>query len=574
MHVVATAGHVDHGKSSLVRALTGIDPDRFAEEKARGLTIDLGFASTVLPSGDEIAFVDVPGHDRFTKNMLAGVSSVATCVLVVSAVEGWKAQSEEHLRILELFDVRYGLVALTKVDLVDDEWRELVRMDVDDHLAGTFLADAPVVEVDSVSGRGLDDLVRELGAVVANAPESRDVGRPRLWIDRVFAARGAGTVVTGLLTGGSLAVDDPLVIVPGDRAVRVRGLQALHRSVEVVGPGSRVAVNLRGVAHDETRRGDALVRARQWRPTKVFDVSLRVLPSLDHDVTRHGAYALHVGSAELPCLLRLVGSTSIAPGGDGLARVRVAHDTPLLPGDRFVLREHGRAETIGGGEVLDVAPVTRLSRAQPSRSVERVVAERGWVTVDELEALTGIRREPVAGEWVVDPDVRAATEEEIVQAVRDAGPLGLDVARFDDRRRALLATIPSITVDGARARPAGAVAADLSTHPYVHALEAAPFNPPPPDGVDRETLRELVRRGLVVESDGVFFAAAAIDRAARVVAELLAGSPEGIPVPPIRDALQSSRKHVLPLLVHLDSTGITRRRGDLRIGGPRLPSLE
>jgi selenocysteine-specific elongation factor len=574
MHVVATAGHVDHGKSSLVRALTGTDPDRFAEEKARGLTIDLGFASTVLPSGVEIAFVDVPGHDRFTKNMLAGVGSVTTAVLIVSAVEGWKAQSEEHLRILELFGIRHGLLVLTKVDLVDDEWRELVRMDVEEHVAGTFLADAPLVDVDSLSGRGLPELLSALDDVVAAAGDAADRERPRLWIDRAFAAKGAGTVVTGLLTGGSIAVDDQLVIVPRDRPVRVRALQALHRSHEIIGPGSRVAVNLRGIAHDDVTRGDALVRPRQWRPTKVFDVSLRVLASLRHDLTRHGAFAFHVGSGEFSCLLRLIGAASVAPGGDACARIRVATEIPLLPGDRFVLREHGRAETVGGGEVLDVAPVLRVSRARPSRDVGRVVAERGWVTATELEAMTGERRAPDAGEWVIDPAVRSAATDEIRAAVAAAGPLGFDVSGFDERRRALLSTLDDVVVDLGRARVGGAPVDDLTHHPFVAALDAAPFNPPPPDGVDRETLRELVRRRLVIERDGVFFSAAAVDRAARIVAGLLGESPEGIPVPPIRDALQSSRKHVLPLLAQLDATGVTRRRGDLRIGGPRLPSAD
>jgi selenocysteine-specific elongation factor len=415
--------------------------------------------------------------------------------------------------------------------------------------------------------------VSALDAVVASAPQAADAARPRLWIDRVFAAKGAGTVVTGLLTGGAIAVDDQLVIVPGDLPVRVRGLQALHRACDSVGPGSRVAVNLRGIAHDETARGDALVRPRQWRPTKVFDVSLRALASLDHDVTRHGAYALHIGSGEFPCLVRLIGSTSIPPGGDGFARVRLASDVPLLPGDRYVLREHGRAETVGGGEILDIAPVLRLSRARPSRDVDRVVSERGWVTAEELTALTGVRRDPDAGEWVIDPVVRAAAAAEISASVADAGPLGLDVARLDDRRRALLGTIDGVVVDGGRARVAGAPADDLESHPYLAALRAAPFEPPPPDGVDRPALRELIRRGLVVERDGVYFAASAVEQAARIVAGLLAASPEGVPVPEVRDALRSSRKHVIPLLTQLDATGVTRRRGDLRVGGPRLPAL-
>ncbi|MDP9071935.1 MAG: GTP-binding protein, partial [Actinomycetota bacterium] len=213
MHVVATAGHVDHGKSTLVLALTGMDPDRFAEEKARGLTIDLGFAWATLPSGRELAFVDVPGHVRFIKNMLAGAGAVDACLFVVAATEGWKPQSEEHLRILELLGVRHGIVALTKVGLVDEEWRELAHLELADHLAGTFLAGADVVDVDAVAGAGLEALRASLDRLLSVTPTATDRGRPRLWVDRSFAAKGSGTVVTGTLAGGSIAVDDELVLV-------------------------------------------------------------------------------------------------------------------------------------------------------------------------------------------------------------------------------------------------------------------------------------------------------------------------------------------------------------------------
>src|ERR1051325_3420005 len=228
MHVVATAGHVDHGKSTLVQALTGIDPDRFAEEKARGLTIDLGFAWMMLPSGRELAFVDVPGHVRFIKNMLAGVGAVDACLFVVAAPEGWKPQSEEHLRILDLLGVSRGIVALTKAAVVDDEWRELARLEVADAVAGTFLADAPIVAVDAPAGHGLDELRAAPDELVATTPTAPDRGRPRLWVDRSFAAKGAGTVVTGTLAGGVLRIDDELELPAGQR-VRVRALQS-HRS--------------------------------------------------------------------------------------------------------------------------------------------------------------------------------------------------------------------------------------------------------------------------------------------------------------------------------------------------------
>jgi len=577
MYVVATAGHVDHGKSTLVRALTGTDPDRFAEEKERGLTIDLGFAWTTLASGRELAFVDVPGHVRFIKNMLAGVGAVAACLFVVAATEGWKPQSEEHLRILELLGVDRGAVALTKVGLVDDDTRELARLDLSEHLAGTFLADAEVAEVDVPAGIGLEELRNVLDRLLATVTEVGDIGRPRLWVDRVFAAKGSGTVVTGTLAGGSLATDDELVVLPGATRVRVRGLQSLQERHDRVGPGSRVAVNLSGISRSQLARGSVIVRPHQWHVTRTFDASLRVLDSLDHEVSRKGAYQAYVGSGEHPVLLRVLpagapagDSEVVFPGDEGFVRLHLPRALPLMPGDRYVLRESGRGETVGGGEVLDVSPVLTASKARPSRSVERVVAERGWVDADTLERLTGERRPPTVGRWVVAESAAAADLARLAEAVESAGPLGLDAATLDERQRALLAHLDGVTVAGGWVRRAEAVD-PLAGHPFVAALEASLFSPPDPDGVDRGVLRELVRRSMVVERDGLYFAPAAVEAAARHAAALLVSHPDGFTVAQARDALGATRKHVLPLLAILDSTGVTRRRGDLRVGGPRLP---
>ncbi|HUF32112.1 MAG TPA: selenocysteine-specific translation elongation factor [Acidimicrobiales bacterium] len=571
MHVVATAGHVDHGKSTLVLSLTGIDPDRLAEEKARGLTIDLGFAWASLPSGRGVGFVDVPGHVRFLKNMLAGVGVVDACVFVVAATEGWKPQSEEHLRILELLGIDRGLVALTKVGLVDDDHRALARMDVADHVAGTFLAEAEVVEVDAPSGQGVDDLRDALDRLLADTPTALDRGKPRLWIDRSFAARGAGTVVTGTLTGGGLAVDDELVLLPDARPVRVRGLQSHRDAVTSVGPGRRVAVNVVGVGHGDVARGDALVRPAQWHVTSRIDATLAVLASLDHEVSRRGAYVAYLGSGERHVRLRVLGDDAIEPGRSGLVRLHLDTALPLLPGDRYVLRETGRQETVGGGEVLDVDPVLPAAAARPDRSPGRVVAERGWVEATTLERLTGEQVAPTLDRWVVDPAALDAARTRLAAAVVEAGPLGLDIAALGERDRAVLTTLDDVAVDAGRARREEA-ADPLAGHPFVAALEAAPFTPPPPDGIDRGELRELVRRGHVVERDGIWFAPTAVDAAARTVARLLAASPDGVTVAEVRDALATSRRYLLPLLAVLDGSGVTRRRGDLRVGGPRLPN--
>lgn len=570
MRIVATAGHVDHGKSSLVRALTGTDPDRFAEEKRRGLTIDLGFAHTTLPSGEGISFIDVPGHIRFVRNMLAGVGAVDACLFVVAATEGWMPQSEEHLRILDLLGVRHGVIALTKVDLVDDELRELAALDVIDHVAGTFLAAAPMISVAAPAGTGLDDLRSALEALVHETPAAEDRGRPRLWIDRVFTAKGSGTVVTATLTGGSLHSDDHVMV--GDRRepVRIRAIQSLGSIREHVGPGNRVALNLAGVEHKELRRGQAIVMPGQWLPTQTFDASLRVLEHVDHEVSRRGAYLAYIGSGEFPVRLRVLGTQAVAPGQEGLVRLHLAVPVPLLPGDRHVIRESGRAETIGGGEVLDIHPVLPASRARPDHDISRLVRERGWTTVTELELLTGDDHQPTVGTWVVDPEALHAAVTALRVQVTTAGALGLDLAELGERSRALVPTMTDITIDGGRVRLADAED-PLADHPFAEVLRRGRFSPPDATGIGRLELRELVRRGVVVERDGAYFHHNALAEAATLAARLLVDHPEGFTVAQFRDATQSTRKQVLPLVAELDARGVTRRRGDVRVAGPRLP---
>jgi selenocysteine-specific elongation factor len=570
VHVVATAGHVDHGKSTLVEALTGTDPDRFAEEKARGLTIDLGFADTTLPSGAVLSLVDVPGHVRFIKNMLAGVGAVDACLFVVAATEGWKPQSEEHLRILELLGVAHGIVALTKIGPADDDLVELAHLELEERLAGTFLEGAPVIGTDAPTGIGIGELRAALDDLLAATPTAIDHGRPRLWIDRAFSARGSGTVVTGTLTGGCLRSDDELEVHPSGATVRVRGLQNHHTDRDELPPGSRCAVNLVGVSHDGVARGDVLVRSGQWHHTRVVDASLTVLDRLDHPVSRRGAHVLYLGSGEHPVRMRILGPDALEPGTRGAVRLHLPVPLPLLPGDRFVLRESGRAETVGGGEILDVDPVERASSARPDRSVDRVVAQRGWVDADELERLTGERRDPDVGRWVVDPTELHTTLVDLRAALEEAGPLGLDLSTLDEHGRAAVELLDGVVVEAGRLAPVDAVD-PLADHPFVAILAASPFAPPAPDGVDRAELRELVRREMVVEVEGIFFAASALQAAAELAARLLAERPEGFTVSAFREAAGNTRKHAMPLLARLDGTGVTRRRDDVRIAGPRLP---
>lgn len=575
MTVLATAGHVDHGKSTLVRALTGTDPDRWEEEKLRGLTIDLGFANLELPATGRrpartVSLIDVPGHIRFLRNMLAGVGAVNGCIFVVSAVEGWKPQSEEHLRILDLLGIDQGVVALTNVDQVDDDLLELAMLDVEEHVEGTFLEGAPIMPVAAPVGLGLDDLIAAIADLVDAIGDPIDAARPRLWVDRSFAPSGAGTVVTGTVTGGALSINDELVVMPAQRSVRVRGLQSHHRAVDHVGAGNRVAANITGIGHADLGRGDVIVAEGQWHTTTMIDAQLDVLASLSHDVSRRGAYAAYIGSGEFPARVRVLGPDKLQPGTSGFVRLYLDRPVPVLPGDRFILRESGRDETIGGGQFLDIDPIRPASRATPDRSVERVVAERGWVTTERLALLTGEHIEPTIGHWVADPGALEAMTIDLLAQVEAAGPLGLDTASLDERQRAAITTIDGIEIATGRAT-IGVEVDPLADHPWVAALEAAPFSPPGPDGVDRGEIRELVRRGTVIEHDGVYFAASAVADGAQLLANAFAATPTGLTVAEIRDLLGTSRKYVLAILAHFDRSGMTRRRDDLRIAGPRLP---
>jgi selenocysteine-specific elongation factor len=392
-----------------------------------------------------------------------------------------------------------------------------------------------------------------------------------LWIDRVFAAKGAGTVVTGTLTGGRLRQDDNVIVEPDMREARVRAIQTIGTSVGEIGPGNRVALNLNGVAHDEIGRGDAVVTPGRWRTTDRFDASLDVLDTLEHTVSRRGAYAAYIGSREVPVKVRVLGTASLPPGTSGAIRVFLPVALPLLPGDRFVLRESGRDETVGGGEVLDIDPRLKASKAAPDRSSERVVSERGWVDADELELLTGQRVEPMVGTWVTTADELRATTARLLELVDGSGEVGLELSALADHERAVLESLDDIVIDGGHARSAEAVD-PFDDHPLATAVLSGGFTPELPPEADRNVIRELTRRGVLVERDRVVFHSDTVDAAALVAAELLADHPDGFTVAQFRDRTGASRKYALPLVAELDARGVTRRRDDLRIAGPRLPS--
>ncbi|NLG26657.1 MAG: selenocysteine-specific translation elongation factor [Chloroflexi bacterium] len=390
MAIIGTAGHVDHGKSTLVRALTGINPDRLKEEQEREMTIDLGFAWLTLPSGRSVGVVDVPGHEDFVRNMLAGVGGVDVAMLVIAADEGVMPQTREHLAILDLLQVPRGVIALTKSDLVDDpEWLELVQEQVREEVHGSVLADAPCIPVSARTGAGLPELLTELDRQVAAAPARLDLGRPRMWIDRVFTVAGFGTVVTGTLLDGHLEVGDEVQIVPGERRARIRGLQLHKAQVTRAEPGSRLAINLTGVGKDELVRGQVVARPGALTGTDLVDARLTVLGELEAPLEHDAQVELHVGAAHTLAYVRLLDSEHLEPGQTGWIQLRLDEPVAVLHGDRFVLRSPSPSRTIGGGSIVRAQPLRRHKRFRPEVLAELEALSRG--TPDELllQALGG-----------------------------------------------------------------------------------------------------------------------------------------------------------------------------------------
>ncbi|MGA7097665.1 MAG: selenocysteine-specific translation elongation factor, partial [Acidimicrobiia bacterium] len=388
MPLIGTAGHVDHGKSTLVQALTGRDPDRWEEEKRRGLTIDLGFAWTTLPNGGEVSFVDVPGHERYLKNMLAGIEAIDVALFVVAADEGWMPQSEEHLAVLDLLGIHRGVVALTKIDAVDEETAGLAALEIEERLEATSLQDAPIIPVSARTGVGLENLLQTLDDLVAQVEPGGD--RPRLWVDRAFSVSGAGTVVTGTLVEGSLRTGDEVTLFPGGARTRIRGIQSHERELEQAGPGRRVALSLSGVDRAAVPRGSMLGLADQWVVTRRFTATL--MPARYVDVfPERGAFHVHVGSGAHPAEIHVL-------EGD-LGLVSIPDELPLRSGDRFIVRETGRKMVVAGGVVIDPSPprsrkaIRSFPKMDPLGTKDSIatalLAGRGLDRAARLEAESG-----------------------------------------------------------------------------------------------------------------------------------------------------------------------------------------
>jgi selenocysteine-specific elongation factor len=483
--VVGTAGHIDHGKSALVQALTGTDPDRLKEEKARGITIDLGFAHAEI-GGHDIAFVDVPGHERFVKNMLAGIGGIDAVMLVIAADESVMPQTREHFSICRLLQIPAGIIVLTKADLADAEIIELAKLDARELVAGSRLEHAPMLEVSAKTGQGLDRLRAELARLADGVPERATEGPPRLPIDRVFSMRGFGTVVTGTLTAGVVEADEEVVILPADRTVKIRGIQVHGRQQRTAGAGRRVAVNLGGADVADIQRGDTLTLKGALEPTRRFDALIEALA--DARNLHHGARVrFHHGSAELLGRIALASRpdrpgeplSQLEPGRSAYARIRLEAPAVLTRGDQFILRAYSPPITIGGGRVLDPAPArTPIRTSAAARRFERLshdargaalvfIEERAGngLTVHELATRAGLSpsgADALAAELTTGPDVVAAgqrlfaarvaanLQERLIAAVAEhhrSSPLSEGIPREEARERLIGSASPVLFND-------------------------------------------------------------------------------------------------------------------------------
>ncbi len=625
--VVGTAGHIDHGKTSLVKALTGIDTDRLPEEKARGITIDIGFAFLEEPGGLTIEIVDVPGHERFVKNMLAGVGGIDLAMLVIAADEGVMPQTREHLAICSLLHIPSGLVVLTKSDLVEPDWLDLVRDDVASVVRGTFLERAPILTVSARTGEGLPALRDTLRRLAAAVPARSTDALPRLPIDRVFTVKGFGTVVTGTLTAGRLAVDDRVEVFPRGLTAKIRGLQTHGRPVPEARAGQRTAINLQGLERAAVERGDVVGLAGALVPSLLVDATVELLPDAPRPLRTRDRIRFHAGTSEIMARVLLLERAELEPGQRAFARVRLEAPLTAMPGDRFVIRSYSPIVTIGGGTLLDIDPprsrrkapalaahLALLERGTPEEVVEEHVRQTGAAGV-RLGALSGrvpfgpsrlrailTRLEAerrvlaVEREWFLHADSHARLRTLILGALEQyhrANPLRPGMGREELRGRAGGADEKVFAHALAALEAEGLVLAErdkvkLAGHevrltPEQERVVArverefldAEAAPPTPEealaraGVTGDEEHELFQvlveaRKLVRVKESLFFHARALDSIQDKVVAFLKERKE-IGPQEIKDLLGISRKYAIPLLEHLDARRVTARVGERRV---------
>ena len=607
---------MDHGKSTLVMALTGIDPDRLDEEKARGMTIDLGFAWVTLPSGREVSIVDVPGHERFIKNMLAGVGGVDLALLVIAADESVMPQTREHLAILDLLGVERGLAVITKKDLVDEDTLQLVEMEIEDVLAPTTLKGSRTFSVSATTGDGIPDLLAGMDEALDDSLRRRDIGRPRLAVDRSFSISGFGTVVTGTLIDGTLQVGQEVVIVPSKRKSRIRGLQSHQKKIDAAEPGNRVAVNLTGLSADEIERGEVVTTPGWLRPTKAVDARIHLLADAPRSIHHNYHATFYAYASETPATVRLLDREELRPGEEGWAQVYLRDPVALARGDRFVLRSPD--ETMGGGIVVDVdakrhtrnhaltlerleriaqgSPTAQLLTALEANEPEDVASLARRANLSEAEALDLAQQALDGGSAVALGNGVSTTTplytlagwtrvsgkaQQALAAYHEQNPLRVGMTREELRSRlGLTGNLANLALNqlastGVLVDDAGtlhlpdhevAVSAQQQSEmdAFVAKLAADPFPEKQPT-ISPQLLGLLSEQGRVVRAvEGVVFDSETYARLEKTVVDHLRATGK-VTVAETRDMLGTSRKYSLALLEHLDDVKITRRQGDERV---------
>jgi len=614
MFVLGTAGHIDHGKSVLVRALTGIDPDRLREEKERGMTIDLGFAWLKLPSGREVGIVDVPGHERFIKNMLAGVGGIDLALLIVAANESVMPQTREHLAILDLLEVRRGIVVITKRDLVDAEWLDLVRLEVEDLIQPTVLAGAPVLAVSAQTGEGMAELIQAIDELLTRAEPRADRGKPRLPVDRVFTIAGAGTVVTGTLIDGTLRVGDEVEVLPAGFKTRIRGLQSHKSGVTEIEPGSRVAANLVGLNTVQLRRGNVVTRPGWLKPVKTVTASFRLLDTVKRPLKHNAGISFFSGADETTAKLRLLeGGDELRPGATAWVQLMLTTSMALVVGDHFIVRS--ATDSLGGGRIVSLGDrrlrrnrqdiINNLTAKQAGGPEEKLLArletlppvtlvrlaQQEGASPAELNELTNtlaargdvitLGEGQTAQIWTVNAWQRLVkqisgmlTEYHTRHPARPGMPRLELTGKLKLGGTAALA-LEKLTADGVIAaqgdviyRPDHEVkltaAQRAALDAFVKALKGNPYNPPSETIPEPDLVNLLAARGEAVKvSDSVVFST---DAYAEMVAQIKdrIRAQGNITLGGVRDLFGTSRKYAQALLEHLDAKKITRRVGDNR----------
>jgi selenocysteine-specific elongation factor len=618
MFVLGTAGHIDHGKSKLVEALTGIDPDRLPEEKERGMTIDLGFAWLALPDGSEVGIVDVPGHERFVKNMVAGVGGIDAVLFIVAADDGWMPQSEEHLQILDMLKIQTGIVVITKIDLVEPDWVALVEEDVKEKVKGTILQDAPTLKVSSTQKIGTDEVYQEIAKMISRLAPQKDVGKPRMYVDRVFSMSGRGTVVTGTLRDGCFQSGEEVEILPRELSARIRELQTHKKIHKEVAPGTRVAMNLAGVEKEKLKRGDVVTRMDLDRTVETFVAHVELVSTLKSPIKHNANLLLILGTTELVARARILDKDQISPGESGYVQFLCKGKLLARIGDHFILRLPSPQITVGGGTVLDVLPrvrrrkdeqqisdlQARLSR-DPSDLILSELKKWGLISKKEILKASNLSFEQIQSglkvlekegkilsitDYAADVTGWTETSERIVSEIEKTHKefpykIGAKLAGFSSRLKIEenlfdqavkhLVAEKRIVQQGVYLRlpdhrPALSAGQKELSEKILQEFASKPLAPPTKEellnlGPEYEdVLLFLIEQGELVElKEGVLFRSEDFEKIKAKVTDFIRGQGAAT-VSQLRGHLDTTRKFMVPILEKLDQLGVTQREGDKR----------